>query len=279
MQSVDKAFARRLESAEEMPQVDIAHMYQVSRPEIGAAVEEICGGHMIFAGLNSPIGRAVGLGFADPITDADLNRVEDFYRSHGAPAQIDVCPLHDMELLETLKRRGYVMAELNNVLYRALDPQEQFPDGPAEVEIRRGRLEEASAFSDIVTRCFFEKGDAPEGFAELLAPLFQGKDTMTFVVTLDGTPVAVAAGQVIPQHRVVALFGAGTLAEYRRRGLQTALFRHRLQAAAASGCEVAVVVTRGGTVSQRNAERLGFRVAYSKATLLKDFENASPKAA
>ena len=31
----------------------------------------------------------------------------------------------------------------------------------------------------------------------------------------------------------------------------------------------AVVVTQGGTISQRNAERLGFRVAYSKVTVIK----------
>ena len=272
MQFVDKAFARRLESAEEMPQIDIAQLYQVTRPEIGAAIEEICGGHMIFAGLNSPIGRAVGLGFADPISDADLDRLENFYRSHSAPAQIDVCPLHDVQLLETLKKRGYVMAELNNVLYRPLDPTERFPDGPPGIEIRHGRPDEAPILSDIVTRCFYEKGDVPEGFADLLAPLFQGTNTMTFVASLDGTPVAVAAGRVIPEHRVLALFGAGTLADYRRRGLQTALFRCRLQSAANSGCEIAVVVTLGGTVSQRNAERLGFRVAYSKATLCKNFE-------
>ena len=42
-----------------------------------------------------------------------------------------------------------------------------------------------------------------------------------------------------------------------------------MEAAAKAGCEYAVVVTQGGTTSQRNAERLGFRVAYSKATLVK----------
>jgi hypothetical protein len=30
------------------------------------------------------------------------------------------------------------------------------------------------------------------------------------------------------------------------------------------------VVTRGGTTSQRNRERLGFRVAYSKVTVIKN---------
>jgi hypothetical protein len=42
-----------------------------------------------------------------------------------------------------------------------------------------------------------------------------------------------------------------------------------MQVAAQAGCEVAVIVTQGGSTSQRNAERLGFRVAYSKATVIK----------
>jgi len=50
VQFVDKAFARRLESCEEMPQVLYAKVFQRTRPEIGAAEEEICGGHMSSVG-------------------------------------------------------------------------------------------------------------------------------------------------------------------------------------------------------------------------------------
>ncbi len=91
MEFVDKALACRLEAAEEMPQVHYANLYQKLRPEVGAAVEEICGGHMVFAGVGSPIGRAVGLGLDGPISAYDLDRAEQFYRSHRAPAQVDVC--------------------------------------------------------------------------------------------------------------------------------------------------------------------------------------------
>src|ERR1700738_2527728 len=80
MQFVDKALARRLESCEEMPQVMYARVFQKTRPEIGAAEEEICGGHMVFAGLGSPIGRATGVGFDEPLTKDDVDRIEQFYR-------------------------------------------------------------------------------------------------------------------------------------------------------------------------------------------------------
>src|SRR5271163_3504808 len=150
MQFVDKAFARRLESVEEMPQVFYARVFQKTRPAIGAADEEICGGHMIFAGLGSPIGRATGAGFDQPLLAEDLDCVERFYRSHQAPSQVDLCPLHDAAVFEMFKERGYGIAELNNVLYRRLDRDEKFPSAPTRCEIRRGLREEAEALSAIV---------------------------------------------------------------------------------------------------------------------------------
>ena len=268
MDFVDQALARRLESAEEMPQVHYARLYQKLKPEIGAAVEPICGGHMIFAGLNSPIGRTVGMGFDGSATAADLDRMEQFYRSHGAPSQIDVCPLTDPPLFEMLKQRGYGMAELNNVLFRRLEGEDQ-PPAPAGANIRQGHAEEAQAFAAIVVRAFFPNGDAPEGFAEMIAPIYQCEGGILFTAEIGGRPVACAAGLIIPEHRILALFGAGTLPEFRGRGLQTALLRARMEVARKAGCEHAVIVTQGGTTSMRNAQRLGFQVAYSKATLIK----------
>jgi GNAT superfamily N-acetyltransferase len=271
MQFVDRAFARRLESVEEMPQVLYARAFQKTRPEIGAAEEEICGGHMIFAGLGSPIGRATGVGLDRPFTIEDLNRVEHFYRAHQAPSQVDLCPMHEAAVFEMFKERGYAIAELNNVLYRKLDAEEKFPPAPAGCEIRRSRLEEAAVAGAIVENAFFPAG-APDAFRGLIAPLYQMEGALAFVASVEGRLVACGSGLIIPEHRVFALCGAGTLAEFRRRGLQTALLRARMAPAAQAGCEYAVVVTQGGTTSQRNAERLGFRVAYSKVTVIKQFE-------
>ena len=271
MQFVDKAFARRLESVEEMPQVMYARTFQKTRPEIGAAEEEICGGHMIFAGLGSPIGRATGVGLDREFTAADLDRVEEFYRAHKAPSQVDLCPMHEPAVFELFKERGYAIAELNNVLFRKLDAQETFPPPPARCEIRPSRQEEADTAGAIVESAFFPDG-APEAYRGLVAPFYQMERALAFVASVEGKLVACGTGLVIPEHRVFALCGAGTLAEFRGRGLQTALLRARMAAAVQAGCEFAVVVTNGGTTSQRNAERLGFRVAYSKVTVIKQLE-------
>ena len=271
MEFVDKALARRLESCEEIPQVYYAREFKKSRPEIGAAEEEVCGGHMVFAGLGSPIGRATGLGFDRSLTAEDVDRIEEFYRKHNAPSQVDLTPLHGPEVFELFKTRGYAIAELNNVLYRKLDPGEQFPYPPAHCEIRRSPPEESEITGAIVEGAFFPDGP-PEPFRGLIAPLYQMENALAFVATVDGKPVACGTGLIIPEHKVFALCGAGTLDEFRGHGLQTALLRARMKAARDAGCEYVVVVTQGGTVSQRNAERLGMRVAYSKVTVIKQTE-------
>jgi GNAT superfamily N-acetyltransferase len=275
MQFVDRALARRFESAEEMPQVHHAHADQKMRPHIGAAVEPIAGGHMIFAGLGSPIGRAVGMGFAAPLAEADFDLLENFYYSRKAPAQLDCCPLTDISLLEIARKRGYGIAELNNVLARKLDPAETFPPGPAGFTIRPGKPEEALAFSTIVRQSFFPDGGEPVGFDEMLAPMFAFPGAISFIAEADVAEadckiVATGAGLIISDHKIVALYGAATLKPYRGRGLQTAILQRRLEVAAQAGCEYAVIVTQGGTTSMRNAERLGFALAYSKATLIKE---------
>jgi GNAT superfamily N-acetyltransferase len=268
MHFVDKAFARRLESVEEMPQVLYARAFKKTHPQIGAEEEEICGGHVIFAGLGSPIGHAAGIGLDRPFTPGDLDAIERFYRAHQAPSQVDLTPLHEPSVFEMFKGRGYAIAELNNVLYRKLDAGEKFPAAPAGYEIRRSPVEEAEVTSAIVESAFFP-GGAPEAFRGLITPLYQMENALAFSASLNGKVVACGVGLVIREHKMFALGGAGTLAEYRGRGLQTALLRARMAAAVEAGCEFAAVVTQGGSTSQRNAERLGFRTAYSKVTVIK----------
>jgi len=272
MHFVDRPLARRFESAEEMPQVHHAYATKKLQPEIGAAVAPIAGGHMIFAGLGSPIGRAVGMGFSAPVAEADFDELENFYYSRKAPSQVDYCPLTDVSLLEVARKRGYQIAELNNVLARQLDATENFTTEAAGFHIRATQPAEAPAFTAILRESFFPEGGEPSGFDEMLAPMFSFPGAITFVAECDSKLAATGAGLIIPDHRIVALFGAGTLKPYRSRGVQTAMLGRRLALAAQSGCEYAVIVTQGGTTSQRNAERLGFRVAYSKATLIKDYK-------
>ena len=75
---------------------------------------------------------------------------------------------------------------------------------------------------------------------------------------------------------IAQLCGAATLPQYRRQGVQTALFKTRLRAAHQAGCGIAVVTTQPGTKSQQNAQRRGFHLLYTRAILVKEPPAAEP---
>ena len=83
-----------------------------------------------------------------------------------------------------------------------------------------------------------------------------------FLAWIDG--VAVAAGALAIHDGVALLAGAATLPQWRGRGAQRALLEHRLAVAAEAGCDLATMGASPGSASQRNAERHGFRIAYTR---------------
>ncbi len=83
-----------------------------------------------------------------------------------------------------------------------------------------------------------------------------------FLAEIDGRPVGAAALGLFDG---VALFaGACTIPQWRKRGAQRALLEYRLRFAARRGCDLAMIVAGPGSASQRNAERAGFRIAYTR---------------
>jgi GNAT superfamily N-acetyltransferase len=95
------------------------------------------------------------------------------------------------------------------------------------------------------------------------------RDAVCFLALIDGEP---AGGASLSFHDdVAALAGAGTLTMFRNRGVQTALLRARLDFARSRGSRLAMVSTRPGTVSQRNVERLGFRIAYTRTAFHREW--------
>lgn len=206
--------------------------------------------------------------FFDPIDETIVDHVEEFYRSRGVAAQIDVCPYTHPSMLEMLKQRGYAIQEFNTVLGRYVYHDEGFSI-PKGVTVRTPRADEIKKISEIVDRGF---GDGkPMGYAWMFEIWLDTPDNMTLVAEVDGQIAGGASGLIVKDYNMAAFFGASTLPEFRKRGVQTALLRKRLELAREASCDLAVTLTMPGTASQRNAERVGFRVAFTKAVAVKNF--------
>lgn len=264
---VTAADARRMEAAEEYGALRYAQAIRPEHPEWSVAWEEFGGGHLVFVAKQSPVGRAHGLGFSGKVTPEDIQHIEQYYFQRDADAQVDVCPYADPSLFESLNQRGFGVAEFNQTLARWISPTERFSTGLSGVEIRRLKAEEAVAWSAMLARVFFE--DMAPQYENFFLPWTSPEHPLSLAAFIDGQMVAGAGGLIVPEHKMAGFFGAATLKEFRGRGIQSAFMAMRLKIAQQAGCDLAVTLTMPGTTSQRNAERAGFHVAYTKVVVKK----------
>jgi hypothetical protein len=85
---------------------------------------------------------------------------------------------------------------------------------------------------------------------------------LTFWAERDGVPIA--TGGLFIHERTALLAGACTVPEARKQGAQRALLHARLQAAVERSCDLAMMGALPGSASQRNAQRQGFQIAYTR---------------
>lgn len=269
--------------------VDIARLEELRQASDTADVadesEPIAGGFMCYSGPGSWANQAAGLGLDGPVSDEDLDRLVEFYVSRGVEPRIEVCPFVDGSLTRGLERRRFVVREFENVLAREIGPHEDLraahPHGwPEGLEIVRADPADPEAVQSYVelSTSGFRPLDQPldEGLFNITRRMLEHPRCEAYVASLDGNPAG--AGAVACRDAVAALFGTSVLPEFRRRGLQAALILRRLERAREAGCQLAVIGSRPGISTERNAARVGFGVAYSKVVLVMPGEGlaASP---
>ncbi len=152
---------------------------------------------------------------------------------------------------------------------RRLRPEERFNETVAGFQFRASGGGEADLWAHTMLRGFFAEPDIPPGWDKLVRPMAQVPDSLATIVWEGALAVACCGGLISREHHMVALGGTSTLPEYRGRGIQTAAIGRRLNQAIAHGCDLAAVVTLGNTTSMRNAERMGFTLAYTKVSVTK----------
>ena len=268
MRFVDVTLARRLETAEAESAAECARVLAARRPESGAAVEAVAGGYAIFAGVNSPATQAVALGLNGRVSETEVERLEEFYRSRGDGVRVELCPLADVSLVELFGRRGYRVTEFSNVLIRALERNESWPPAAPRVRVEQVGEQDAALWVRIVSEGFAEQFPVTPEILEAMELFSCNPAATCFLGRIDGEPVG--GGALSMRDGVAGLFGASTLPAFRNRGVHTALMQARLARAAAAGCELALTITRPGSTSQRNAERQGFGVVYTRVKFARE---------
>jgi GNAT superfamily N-acetyltransferase len=261
--------AAKMEMTHAQRGIHYARAYHKLHPETECQIESINGGFLIYGGERVPVNSARCLGLFAPVCPDNLDYVEQFYHSRGWVSRIDLCPLADPSLMELTSARGYVLTEFYSVLIRPLTGADQPPTLPPGVIISLAQPEQADSWLTTVGQGFESTSERPpEAVYEILGPNFHAANGTCFFAWVDGQPAG--GGGMYIHEDVVELGGASTRPEFRRRGVHRALVEARLVEARARGCAYATVITKPGSDSQRSAERLGFRLAYTRADLIKE---------
>ncbi len=222
---------------------------------------ECAGAYAVFDGIDSPLTQSFGLGIFEELSAASLDVMERFFEDRGAPVQHEVSPLVGVAALDLLCSRQYRPIEISNVMFRPVEePAAQHCDG---IRVRVTDPEEAQLWANVSAKAWTHE------HPELLDFVLQAgvisaacEQSPRFLAEFEGQPGAAGALWI---HDGVAVFaGAATLPDMRRRGLQAALLEERMRYAFEQGCDLAMMVAEAGSNSQRNAERKGFRIAYTR---------------
>ena len=257
----DLALSQRLERAEGHACVQFAEARRRLFPESGAEWMECGGAFAVFDGVDSPVTQTFGLGLFEPLSDNTLHTIERFFLDRGANVDHEVSPLAGVAALDLLCARHYRPIEISSVLYRLVErPVDGLPGG---IAVRVTNPDEAALWANVSARGWAHQNPELRDFMEKFGVLSAAREhSLCFLAEVDGEP---GASGVLCIHDRVALFaGAATVPEMRRRGLQSALLQERMRYAADHGCDLAVMVAEAGSNSQRNAERKGFRIAYTR---------------
>ena len=259
----DVALSRRLEGAEAKASAAYVESRAAGFPSSGAEWRDVDGTYVLFDGVGSPLSQTFGLGLFAPPTPEALETIETFFRDRGAEVFHEVSPLADPAVLGLLAERGYQPIELTSVMHLRLttDRLESRPSD-RELIVRPAEPGEEDRWAETAARGWSDTPEAAAFIREFGPVSGRAKGMVLFLAEWEGYPIAAAAFAI---HDGVALLaGASTDPAFRGRGAQAALLDARLERAAAAGCEIAMMGALPGSASQRNGERQGFRIAYTR---------------
>lgn len=260
----DQSLARRLELAEARSCAEFVETRARLFPEIGAEWIQVAGAYALFDGVASPITQTFGLGLFQTVESRDLERIEAFFSVHGAPVYHEISPLAEPALLTLLNARGYQPVEFTSVMFGPIHSDIQLEGSRNErIQVRCITPHEQDLWAQTAAAGFRGFQNVDDQILELQQLNARRPGAFSFLAELDGC--AIGAGILYLCDGVALLGGASTIPEARQQGAHVALLQARMRFAAEHGCDVAMISAQPpGGGSQRNAERHGFKIAYTR---------------
>jgi len=236
-----------------------------------ATTFRVGGGGAYWYSPGNIVNGSFGLGMDGPVEQEEIAALVAFFEERGEPAKVDVCPYADPSLRRWLAEYGFVATDFETVLYQPLGGEAAGGSVTAEGQAQGAlevRLESIAAerelWATLEARGFTDDA-ADEAGMQLARAIALRTDSLPFIGYVGGEPAG--TGMLVIKDGIAMFNGDSTLPAMRGMGVQTTILAHRLAYAREAGCDLAVIEASAGGVSERNQQRAGFRVAYTRVSL------------
>lgn len=223
------------------------------------------GGRLVISGPRRYVNRAVGVTL-DELSPDDVAALVRHYGDAGLPAEVQLSSWAPTATIAALGAAGFVPLSCRSMF--AVDPRAPVAMDPAvlpadrllEIEQVGDDVHRAAHAADVMIAEALAAGADRGTSDEFMAADRHAPGTTQLVALLEGQPVGCGSLSVvgIAGARTGWLGAAATLPSARRRGIQTALVRHRLKLAVMAGCDLVGATASVGSVSARVLTRCGF---------------------
>ena len=210
--------------------------------------------------------RVIGLGVAETATEPMIDQIVELYTARGIPFGIEIGPFArpKEELSSWLQKRRIRRSFTTAIHYRTTKPIALEKE---LVSVVQATGSEREIVADICCSVF----RMPEAAHAVIAGTADVPEWRQWLAYLGDQPIAAALSFI--REGVGWLGWDATLPDFRGRGAHLALIVHRVNEACRAGCtyvttETAVKLGDRTDPSYRNYERLGFSLAYERATYI-----------
>jgi GNAT superfamily N-acetyltransferase len=192
-----------------------------------------------------------------------LDAIIAWFRAQNVPCRFDIIPSYAQPtLLQMLSAKGFYQSAFHTAMYGV--PHTNITISP-DITIRPVLPDEKDTFVEIYLDSFGIPKSVPalSYLGESIGLLIGRPSMHCLFAQIQNTVAAIA---ILYIHEGVGYFATGaTLPAWRGHGCQRALLEARIAIAASAGCDLVSGQTGITTVSQHNMERVGLRIAYTKA--------------
>lgn len=222
-------------------------------------------GLLAISGARRYVNRAVGVTL-DGLSPDDVTALVRHYTDAGLPAAVQLSSWAPPSTVAALGAAGFVPVSCRSMF--AVDPGASLSTNRVvPPDNRRIEIEEVGddatrsvhAANVMISEALATGADRTTS-DEFMAADRQVTGTTQLLALLDGRPVGCGSLSLVGETgaRTGWLGAAATVPTARRRGIKTALIRHRLQLAAKAGCDLVGATASVGSASSRVLTRCGF---------------------